>query len=234
MADPTELKPRVLIVDDHPMVREGLKSMLAEEVGAWAEAENGEEALRKVSEMGPDLVLLDLQLPDLDGLTVLRRIKSLSPKTRVLVVTMHDRLAYVRQVMKAGAAGYVLKGIARRDLLAAVRAAVEGEVVIEPKLLRALLAEVATEADPLAGGLDALDPLTVVERDVLALVVQGLTNKEIATRLQWSVATAKKYVQRILEKLQVSDRTQAAAEAVRRGLVGPSPSESTRPGQPRS
>lgn len=213
-------KPKVLVVDDHPMVREGIRSMLTGELDAWAEAGTGEEALKKLTELEPDLVLLDVRLPDMDGLTVLRRIKALSPTTSVLIVTMHDNPGYVQQAVKLGAAGYVLKGIRRRELLAAVRAVFEGEAVIEPSLLKRLLGEVTVESGLRAASGNAPEPLTHMEREVLLLLTQGLTNREIAGQLRWSLGTVKKYVQRILEKLQVSDRTQAAVEAVRRGLIG--------------
>lgn len=231
MPDSGEAKLRVLVVDDHPMVREGLRSMLSGAVTGWAEAGTGEEALTKLAELQPDVVLLDLELPDVDGLTLLRRIRALSPKTRVLIVTMHDKLEFVRQAMTCGAAGYVLKGASRKELLAILRTAGAGGPVIEPGLLRRLLEEDAAPSSRSRPGGGAPDTLTLVERDVLALVTRGLTNKEIAQHLRWSVATVKKYVQRILEKLEVTDRTQAAAEAVRRGLVGdnrPGPSRPPR------
>ena len=218
MQNPGNPKPRVLVVDDHPMVREGIKSMLTGEVAALAEAGSGEDALTQLVALKPDLVLLDVQLPDVDGLTVLRRIKALSPTTSVLIVTMHDNPSYVRQAVKLGAAGYVLKGITRRELLATLRAVCEGESVIEPSILKRLLEEVTVESGSRASSGDLPEPLTRVEREVLALLTRGLTNREIAQRLHWSLGTVKKYVQSILEKLQVSDRTQAAVEAVRRGL----------------
>jgi DNA-binding NarL/FixJ family response regulator len=211
-------KPRVLIVDDHPMVREGLRSMLAGAAAACDEAASAEEALAKLARARPDLILLDLNLPDGDGLTLLRRIKELSPRSTVVIVTMHDQPEHVREALRLGAAGYVVKGATRRELLAAVRAATEGEVVVPPGLLAQILAEGSErkEARP-----RVTEELTPVELEVLQLVSQGLTNREIAERLRWSVGNVKKYVQRILDKLAVSDRTQAAVEAVRRGLVRP-------------
>jgi DNA-binding NarL/FixJ family response regulator len=209
----------VLIVDDHPMVREGIKSMLEDAAEICGQAASGEDALRAIVDLRPDLVLLDLQLPDLDGLSVLQRMRTLAPESRVLIVTMHDRPSYVRQAMRLGAAGYLLKGATRRELLAAVAAALEGESVIEPRLLQRVLEEATAE-----GAGETRDvQLTPTEREVLTLLAQGLTNKEIAARLRWSVATVKKYVQRLLEKLRVSDRTQAAVEAVQRGLIGTPP-----------
>jgi DNA-binding NarL/FixJ family response regulator len=213
-----ERKRRILIVDDHPMVREGLASMLEGEVGELAQAGTGEEALSRVREIRPDLVLLDLKLPDLDGLTVLQRVKALAPETSVVIVTMHDDPEFIRRAVELGAAGYVLKGITRRELVATVGAVCEGESVLAPDALRRLLGEVARASAAGAGG-PGPTGLAEVERDVLAMLADGRTNKEIAQQLRWSVGSVKKCVQRLLKVLEVSDRTQAAVEAVRRKLV---------------
>ena len=213
MAPATEPAIRLLVVDDHLMVREGLRSMLSgEEIEIVGEASTGSEAIRIAADLSPQVVLLDLELPDMDGLTVLRQIKEITPALPVLVVTMHDDPALVRRAVRAGAAGYVLKGIGRAELLASVRAVRNGESVLDPGLLRAVVnGNAAARTAP---------PLSRVELDLLRLVADGLTNREIGQRLRWSPATVKKYVQRILEKLDVSDRTQAAVEGVRRGLFG--------------
>ena len=204
---------RVLVVDDHPMVRAGLRSMLSgDEVEVVGEAGSGAEAIERAVALVPELVLLDVALPDMDGVEALTRIKAGAPRASVLMVSMHDDPAMVRRTVEAGAAGYVLKGIGRRELLAAVRAVRDGGSVLDPSLLRSLASPVATEVPP-------ADPLTRVELETLALLAAGLTNREIAERMRWSVGTVKKYVQRILEKLHVSDRTQAAVVAVRQGLV---------------
>ncbi len=209
----------MLVVDDHPMVREGLRSMLGSDaVEVVGEAGSGAEAVRLAGKLTPDVVLLDLRLPDVDGLTVLRRLKETVPQASVLMVTMHDDPVLVRHAVEAGAAGYVLKGIGRRELLAAVQAVRHGESVLDPALLRTLVAGVFASPGPSQP--PEAEPLTRIEQEVLRLIAGGLTNKEISERLHWSVGTTKKYVQRILEKLRVSDRTQAAVEAVRRGLVG--------------
>jgi DNA-binding NarL/FixJ family response regulator len=204
---------RVLVVDDHPMVRAGLRSMLdGDEIEVVAEAASGAEAAERAAALVPGLVLLDVELPDMDGVEALTRIKARAPLAAVLMVSMHDDPVMVRRAVEAGAAGYVLKGISRRELLAAVRAVRNGGSVLDPSLLRAL----ATPAAPASGAGDAL---TRVELETLALLAAGLTNREIAERTRWSVGTVKKHVQRILEKLNVSDRTQAAVVAVRRGLL---------------
>ena len=210
---PLEAPLRVLLVDDHPMVRAGLRSMLSgDEVEVVGEAGSGAEAVERAVTLSPELVLLDLELPDMDGVETLTRLKARAPRAAVLMVSMHDDAAMVRRAIEAGAAGYVLKGIGRRELLAAVRTVRNGGSVLEPALLRALASPAPAESIP-------VDALTRVELDTLALLAAGLTNREIAARMRWSVGTAKKYVQRILEKLNVSDRTQAAVVAVRQGLL---------------
>jgi DNA-binding NarL/FixJ family response regulator len=211
----TEASPplRVLVVDDHPMVRAGLRSMLSgDEVEVVGEAGSGAEAVERAVALGPELVLLDVELPDMDGVEALTRIKARAPRASVLMVSMHDDPAMVRRAVEAGAAGYVLKGIGRRELLAAVRAVQDGGSVLNPSLLRSLANPATTEAA-------RADSLTRVELEALALLAAGLTNREIAERMRWSLGTVKKYVQRILEKLHVSDRTQAAVVAVRRRLL---------------
>ena len=175
------------------------------------EAATAADAVDAAARVRPDVVLLDIELADGNGLDALAGIKAGTPEASVLVVTMHDESRLVRRAIEAGASGYVLKGVGRRELLAAVRAVRDGESVIDPDLLRSLVAETAAPPRPAVTG----DQLTTVDREVLRLVAQGLTNREIADRMRWSIATAKKYVQRILGKLGVSDRTQAAVEAMR-------------------
>jgi DNA-binding NarL/FixJ family response regulator len=153
----------------------------------------------------------------MDGLAVLRRIREMDAHLPVLVVTMHQDPALVRRAVEAGATGYVLKGVGRAELLASIRALRGGESVFDHGLLKAALAGRDGSARAVERG-DA-DPLSRIELDLLRLVAAGLTNRQIGQRLRWSHATVKKYVQRILEKLDVPDRTRAAVEAVRRGLV---------------
>lgn len=213
MASAADRIVRILIVDDHPMVREGLRSMLGGDgVTIAGEAASGAEALSRAGEGDIDVVLLDLELPDMDGLTVLRRLREGDARLPVLIVTMHQDPALVRRAVEAGASGYVLKGIGRSELLASIRAVQGGESVLDPDLLKAALAATPVEASPRVG-------LSRVEVDLLRLVAAGLTNRQIGQRLHWSHATVKKYVQRVLEKLDVPDRTRAAVEAVRRGLL---------------
>jgi DNA-binding NarL/FixJ family response regulator len=208
---------RILLVDDHPVVREGLRSMLSDEgIEVVGEAGSAEEALGRCAELSPDVVLLDMQLSGASGINFLEGLQKVQAGVAVLVVSMHDEPSFVRAALHAGARGYVLKGIGRRELLSAVRAVRAGELVIDPELIRA-----ATACPEMV--LAALAPLTErlspIERVVVTHMADGLTNRQIAERMRWSVATAKKYVQRVLVKLDVSDRTEAAVTAVRRGLV---------------
>jgi DNA-binding NarL/FixJ family response regulator len=198
---------RVVLVDDHPVVREGLRSMLlGASVEVVGEAGTGADAVRVALALGPDVVLLDMQLPDMDGVAVVLALKRAAPTIAVLVLSMHDDPALVRRALDAGASGYLLKGAGRQRLLDAITTVRSGEQAMDPSL-RPTTASASDE------------PLTAVERAVLRSLGDGLTNREIAERMSWSVGTAKKYVQRIFERLEVSDRAQAVARAMRRGWL---------------
>jgi DNA-binding NarL/FixJ family response regulator len=189
------------------------------EIEVVGEAATEAEAIEHAADLAPDVVMLDIQLAEGDGLGVLRRLKALAPQISVLIVTMHAGVEFVREAIRAGAAGYVLKGITRRELIAAVHAVREGESVIDPIVLKDVLDGLQTRDEGRAGEVVGLEPLSRIETDVLRQIAEGLTNREISKRMRWSVGTSKKYVQRVLEKLGVSDRTQAAVEAFRRGLL---------------
>jgi len=211
----TDAPIRVVIVDDHPMVREGLRTMLDEDgIEVVGEAATTAEALRETRRATPDVLLLDVELPDGDGLATLPELRRVAPGVGILIVTMHADRALVRRAIEMGAAGYVLKGVGRRELLSAVRAIRAGESVVDRTLLRDLASAGAPESRPGSG-----ETLSAVELDVLRAIADGLTNRQIAERMRWSVATAKKYVQRVLEKMAVTDRTQAAVAALRARLL---------------
>jgi DNA-binding NarL/FixJ family response regulator len=211
----TDAPIRVVIVDDHPMVREGLRTMLDDDgIEVVGEAGTTADALREARRAAPDVLLLDIELPDGDGLATLPDLKRAAPGASVLIVTMHAERARVRRAIEMGAAGYVLKGIGRRELLSAVRAVRAGESVMDPALLRELANPGERDSLPVPG-----ETLSAVELDVLRAIADGLTNRQIAERMRWSVATAKKYVQRVLEKMAVTDRTQAAVAALRARLL---------------
>jgi PAS domain S-box-containing protein len=221
--DPSSGAITVLIADDHPMVREGLRSMLkAEGIDIVGEATNGAEAVEAVQQLNPAVVLMDVRMPDMDGLAATEFIKQGSPETSIIVITSYESKDYLRRAIEAGAAGYLLKGMARESLIDAVRLVKGGGSLIDARLLSELLKEMGVEGSRFRGEEGALEALTPRERDVLQFLVGGLTNKEIAAEMYYSVGTVKNVVQRVIEKLGVSDRTQAAVYAVRAGLNPPS------------
>ena len=203
---------RVLIVDDHQLAREGLRAVLAGgDVDVVGVAATGEEAVELARELVPDIVLMDVRLgPGIDGLEATRRIAALGLPIRILMLTLHDMPAYVREALAAGAVGYVLKDTAIGDLRAAMDQAMTGRSAVPVDLINAAL-----RAAPLPGReADLSRLLTPREQDVVGLIAEGLTNKEIGRRLEISPATVKAHVERIIGKLGVADRTQAAVLAV--------------------
>lgn len=206
----TATPARILIVDDHPLAREGLKAVLAGAGFAIAgEAASGEEAVDLARHLSPDVVLMDVRLgPGIDGLEATRRIAALGLPARVLMLTLHDNPAYVREALAAGAAGYVLKDTGIEDLRAAIGQVLSGQTAIPLGLVNAALRQRAPNRTA-----DAVSALTTRERGVLDLVARGMTNKEIARELAISPATVKAHVERIIAKLGVADRTQAAVLA---------------------
>jgi DNA-binding NarL/FixJ family response regulator len=219
-------KIRVVLADDHPVVREGLRTMLAStpDIEVVAEATDGLEAVDKSLETQPDVVLMDLRMPSLDGLEATKRIKSQLSSTAVIVLTIYDNDAYIVDAVRAGAVGYLLKDTTRDLLIHAIRAVTSGGMLVKPSLLREAMASLSNGTTGehhkgKSGAISHLDDLTRRERDVLRLVVLGRSNKEIGQELSISEDTAKKHVQTIMLKMGVSDRTQAAVKAVRAGLV---------------
>jgi two-component system, NarL family, response regulator LiaR len=212
----TESPVRVLLVDDHAIVREGLHTLLAEEpaIAIVGMAATGAEALALAAALRPDVVLMDLLLPDLDGIAVTARLRESVAMCRVLVLTSYVDDQHVRDAIQAGALGYLLKDVLKPELVRAIRAAARGEPVLHPEAQRRLMQQLAAPAPP-----DPLATLTERERAVLCLLGAGRSNKEIAATLHLTTGTVKGYVSIILGKLDVADRTQAALYAVRHGLV---------------
>lgn len=210
---------RLVIADDHELVRAGLRSMLNGQRGleVIGEAANGREALELCRRLQPDLALIDVRMPQMDGLATCRSIKQECPITSVILVTIHETPEYLLEALKAGAAGYVLKDITQRELLTAVRRVLQGESILnKEQVIRALQhLESQSACQP------ELPPeqLSPREREVLQLLTQGQTNREIAHNLTISVSTVKIHVEHILAKLGVSDRTQAAVRAIELGLL---------------
>jgi len=207
---------RILIVDDHQLAREGLKAVLSDDgFEVVGEAASGEEAVALVERLKPDVVLMDVRLgAGIDGLEATRRIAALGLPSRVIMLSLHDMPAYVREALAAGAGGYVLKDASTAELRGAVGQVMAGQSVIPLGLINAVMREGARDPRPS----DLLGSLTTREREVLGLVAEGRTNKEIARHLAVSPATIKAHVERIIAKLGVADRTQAAVLVTRAGL----------------
>lgn len=207
---------RLLVADDHEVVRSGLKSLVSgTDIQIIAEASSGDEAVKLVEHHKPDVVLLDIRMADGDGLNALGRIKLNRPKLPVLMFSGYDNPTYVARALALGASGYLLKDMDSDELLSAIRQVAQGGDAWKRDELRRVTGALATPR--VAGDIEV--PLTQRETEVLAQLALGLTNKEIAQVLGISYETVKEHVQHVLQKIGVSDRTQAAVWAVRKGLV---------------
>jgi DNA-binding NarL/FixJ family response regulator len=208
---------RVLLTDDHELVRAGLRAMLAGDSGVSVvgEAGTGAAAIVQARELKPDVVLLDARLPDMPGDEVCRRMLANAPELIVVILTTFAEDDLVRRCVRAGARGYLLKDIARLDLGRSLRAVMRGEAVIDSKVAPAVLAAVRQAADD--GAAD--EPLNPRQREVLRLVAEGLSNREIAARTHLSEYTVKGYVEEILERLGARNRVHAAIVATKQGLI---------------
>lgn len=207
---------RLLIADDHPVVRDGLSAMFARDPGfeVLGEARDGAEAVTLAQALKPDVILMDLRMPGMDGLTAITELARRGVPSRVLVLTTYDTDSYVLPAIEAGATGYLLKDAPSGELLRAVRAAAHGESVLAPTVAARLLSRVRSPGQ---------EPLSQRELEVLELVAAGSTNREAAARLFISEATVKSHLIHIYGKLGVGDRAAAVAEAFNRGLLTPEP-----------
>ncbi|MDQ6774124.1 MAG: response regulator transcription factor [Candidatus Dormibacteraeota bacterium] len=216
---------RVLLADDQTLLRAGFRVLLESDPGieVAGEAANGEEAVRLAAEVRPDVVLMDIRMPVLDGLEATRRIAADAAlaTTRVLILTTFEVDEYVFEALRAGASGFVVKDIEPDELLRAIRVIAAGESLLSPSITRRLIAEFAAGPERRAGNPAALASLTEREREVLALVAAGYSNDEIGARLFVSPATAKTHVSRAMSKLEARDRAQLVVAAYESGLVTP-------------
>lgn len=206
----------VFLVDDHPVVRQGLRTFLQtlDDVEVVGEAEDAEQALTAIEDTLPDVVLMDLVLPGMDGIEATRRVREVSPATKVIVLTSFADDEKVFPAIKAGAAGYLLKDVEPSELADGIRAVHRGEALLHPSVAAKLMQEVESQGARAPGG-----NLTERELEVLRLIARGMSNREIARELVVSEKTVKTHVSNILAKLHLADRTQAALYAVRRGLT---------------
>ncbi len=207
---------RVLLVDDHAIVREGLRLLLAEEADleVVGEAPNGKVALSLAATLQPNVILMDLVMPEMDGLEAMPRLLEVAPHCHVLVLTSFTDDQRVQAAIRAGATGYLLKDVLKPELVRAIRDAAQGRPTLHPEAQQRLMRQIARAPEP-----SALDTLTDREREVLRLIAQGCSNKEISAALHLTEGTVKGYVSAILSKLEVADRTQAALYAVKQGLA---------------
>ncbi|GHD85582.1 response regulator [Streptomyces naganishii] len=217
---------RVLIADDQMMVREGFSVLLnaMPDIEVVGEAVNGREAVERVRELAPDVVLMDIRMPELNGIEATREIVAADGTAKVLVLTTFDLDEYVYQALRAGASGFLLKDASARQLADGVRVVASGEALLAPSVTRRLITEFSKLSEPprtMAGAQAAYGDLTERETEVLVLIAQGLSNAEIAGRLVVAESTIKTHVSRILVKLGLRDRTQAAVFAYEARLVTP-------------
>jgi len=211
---------KVLLADDHTLVRKGIRAVLASQPGIEIVAETGDgrEALSLIEQHRPDLAVLDITMPGLNGLEVAVRVAQVSTRTKVLILSMHAGEAYVAQALRAGVAGYLLKDAADDELPMAIKAVARNEVYLSPRISKQLVDRFvqsgATEPDPLAG-------LTTRQREILQLVAEGKSSKEIAAMLELSIKTVESHRGQIMERLGVHDVTGLVRFAIRVGLVSP-------------
>ncbi len=225
----------LMLVEDHDIVRTGLRSFLETQPGMHvvAEARNGEEALLRASETHPQIVLMDITMPGMDGLQATRRLKELFPECTVLALTVHQDKQYLMEMLRAGASGYVTKQSASEELVAAIHAVASGNVYLQPALAHWLLedyqrlarqvglerSEPGPRTDMTEEAPVSLDTLSARERQVLELVAQGLNNREISTRLELSPKTVARHRERLMGKLKMHSRTELVKFAIRTGLI---------------
>ena len=211
-------KIKILIADDHAVVREGTRQILGQEpdMEVVAEAGDGEEAVRLAGASKPDVAIVDISMPKLDGIEATRQIKALYPNIAVLILSAYDDDQFVFSLLEAGAAGYLLKSVRGRELVDAVRAVYAGESVLHPSIARKVLNRFASSKPPTP---KPLEVLTEREKEVLGLATRGLSNQEIASELCLSLRTVQAHLSHIFNKLQVSSRTEAVVRALKEGWV---------------
>jgi DNA-binding NarL/FixJ family response regulator len=211
----TSKKTRILLADDHAVVRNGFRMILSsqEDLEVVGEAANGREAVESATALSPDVVVMDVTMPELNGIEATRRISDASPRTRVLALSMHKDAVYVREILRAGAKGYLLKDSSEADLLMAVRAVARGEGFLSPAIADAVLSDYRKHVT------NPLDLLTSREREVLQWIAEGKTNKEIAQALHLSVYTVEAHRGRIMEKLNLHSTGELVRFALRNGVI---------------
>ncbi len=220
---------RVLIADDDDLMRAGLRELLSAdpEIEIVGEATTGREAVERARRLAPDVVLMDVRMPDLDGIAATRELASAAPGTRVLILTTFEQDDYVFGGLRAGASGFLLKRTRPEELLAAVHTIAAGDSLLSPSVTRRVIDRMAQQPTPELADQAKLDELTPREREVLELIARGLSNREIAAALTVEESTARTHVKRILMKLDLRDRVQAVIFAYETGLNRPAPASAS-------
>lgn len=215
-------KIQVLIVDDHTLFRESLRSLLkdVEDIEVVGEAEDGVEAVVKTTQLQPDVVLMDIAMPNMNGMEATRQIKKQNPSVKVLILTMYDTEQYIFEMLRVGASGYILKRAPARELISAIQAVSQGDAFLYPSVAKKVLNGYLEQIKAAAKGED-YKRLTDRERQILCLIAEGKPNKEIAESLGISVRTVGTHRLNLMEKLKVHDRTQLVRYAIREGLIIP-------------
>lgn len=212
-------KIRVLLADDHTILREGIRALLDDQadIEVIGEAEDGQSTVKLVAKLTPDVVVMDIAMPLLNGLEATRQIQRDYPQVKVLILTMHENEEYIRQVLAAGALGYILKDAAARDLLGAIRAVHQGEVVLSPAITRLVIEDYLRWGDIRPA--DTSNGLTPREREILQLIAEGYTNKEIAEILCLSVKTIQSHRTNLMSKLDLHDRGELIKYAIQKKII---------------
>lgn len=208
---------KVLIVDDHAIVRAGLRALLSGEpdMQLVGEATNGEEAIQLAHMANPDVIVLDLSMPGLDGIQVTRRLKGERPGVRILILTVHEDEALLREAMRAGASGYIIKHAAENELISAIHSVLEDDIYVHPKMIRALLVEPKRQKPPASSPVEILTPR---ETEILLMIVQGYTNRQIAEELSLSIRTVEGHRSNLTGKLGLHSRVELVRYAREHGL----------------
>ncbi len=210
-------KIKILLVDDHAIMRDGIRALLSlyDDIEIVGEASEGTEAIEKTQELMPDVVVMDIAMPGMDGLEATRRIKKNNPEVKILVLTQHDNREYILSAIKAGTAGYIPKKALGSELVSAIRAVCKGESFLYPSAAATLIKDYLRRADE-----EPYDRLTAREREILKLIAEGHTSREIADRLFISLKTVLGHRTKIMQKVDIHNRTELIRYAMRKGLIG--------------
>ncbi len=214
-------KTRVLLVDDHTIVRQGLKALLDFQDGieVVGEAEDGRQAIEKAKQLVPDIIVIDITMPNLNGIEATRQMKKKNPEMKELDLTVHNNEEYIHQILQAGASGYLLKESAVSDLISAINAVKKGDIFLSPSVSKVIVKDYIRHTEGELGDFDSLNILTSREREVLQLIAEGHTNKEVAHVLKISNKTVDSHRSHIMEKLHIHDVTGLVKYSIKKGLI---------------